>query len=265
MEDFYQYNNALCNVWRCTHDLLQISTYPYPDKRVNVVNYYSKATDYAGLTYNVLELFFNEVVCIIYPYLNNIYSQYIGFQHYRRAFSTIHIKDFHDLDNKVEFFCLAPYHQLERQCKGVWYLTDEMYATVLEFLNNFYPQIIGSQQTKPFFIQRNIFLTSYNIYKHIAQFYLRYINFIRDKYNLGTDPEIWKEHIYKSYVLPNKDRHMWYTQTFFEEDMNKNHPFIFRIYSYVLEFLAGLYMQTYFDTIRYGDFMYDPRNGMHTN
>lgn len=264
MESFKQYDNSLCNIWRCTHDMSLVAKYPDMDTRVNVINYYSRATDYEGITYNNMELFFNEVVCIIYPYLNNIKSDYIGFQHYRRAFSTIHITDFKNLDNKVEFFCIAPYHQLERQCKGVWYLTDSMYDTVLEFIHTYYPEIITAQQNKPFFIQRNIFITSYEIYKHIAQFYLTYITYIQDKFDLGFDGMKWKQHIYETYVLPNVDRHMWYTQTFFEKDMSLNHPYIFRIYSYILEFLAGLYMMTYFDTARYGDFMYDPRNGMHT-
>ena len=73
-------------IWRCYHDEKLISQYNLTEdgiiKLFNTCN-----LGYNGKNLNLLTRFLSEGCCLLYPYLNNLKTEYVGFMHYRRWFN----------------------------------------------------------------------------------------------------------------------------------------------------------------------------------
>lgn len=246
---FDTYNNNLCNIWRCYHDPKLLIDIPHTDERTTIIDYYTKG-QYEGVCINSIQYYINEVVTLLYPYLNNIKSKYIGFEHYRRAFITEDI-DFNRLDNIVAFSYIGPWPTLEGIRIG-WCITDIMYNDILEFLDAYYPDVFEFQKHIPFFIRCNIFLTNYDYYMEIAKFYFDYIQYISNKYNLGYDAQKWRQHIYDVYIKQNVGVYLDYAKETFNEDIDKNNVQFFRIYGFILEFIGAMYVQSHHTCLWFG-------------
>ena len=260
-------------IWRCYHDENQIQRYHmYEDENVFLFN--SKNDGYLGRNLNYMNAFFCEGVCLLYPYLNNLKSNLIGFQHYRRIFNykdnVLKIDDMRSgkyqyFFNHMDMFSTLEY-RIYSHCE-LWRMIDcGMYDDIMEYLQKRYPQLLNQPPRDNGMVNFNMFVCTWDKYVELAKFLYGYIKFLNDKYELGFDEWKWAQHVEKKFIFYNRDNNIppsempwedlwgkneWYTTPYWCDDIFKYA--MYRVYSFNIEFLTSCW-------IRYHDNVYDPDN-----
>ena len=228
---------------------------------------------YDGLCLNNLNRFICESCGILYPYMNNLKSEIIGFEHYRRKYDTINFEKIksgwtqcwktihlssdwkrHNLNfDDIEYKGLANYF-------AHWYAMDNgCYEDTIMFLNEYYPEMLDTAKEFKDLYVCTLFITEWDKYEHIARFILDYINFINIKYDLKYNEKKWYLHVYEKTILNYnlyKDKqsrcvkegiywNMQYNQGFDGYLGTKTSDNLWRIYAYYIEYLVSLYLHTY--------------------
>lgn len=230
MKDFSDRKNRHYTVWRCYHneDLMQ----KYNLKEDDTIALFN-TTDltYAGRNLNNLSTFLSEGACLLYPYLNDIKSNYIGFMHYRRWFNpdmnylplkllaqnTIQYFHFHNPVDEIKkhreeygisrFDYRTPYKNIENHC--FFWSMDKcgILDDVIEFLEKKYPQYLEGEKSIHKLTWVCMFVCRWEIYQELAQFIYDYLDFINKKYNLKWETERWYDHIVDKFLVYNQRHH----------------------------------------------------------
>lgn len=260
-------------IWRCYHDEEQIRRYNMHEDG-NVFLFNSKNDGYYGRNINHLNQFWCEGVCFVYPYMNNLKSDIVGFEHYRKIFNHTYDKlMLNDIKNgKIQYFyegdsifCTLEY-RIWHHCE-LWRMIDcGIYDDIMEYLRKYYPKLLDLPPRNNGMICFDICALTWDKYLEMAKFLYGYIKFINDKYQLGFDEGKWAEHIYNKFIKYNRDHNVppcemswgdlwgkqnWHTTPYWFNDSFKYG--MYRVYSFNFEFLAACWM-------RYNDSVYDENN-----
>lgn len=76
------------NVWLTYHDDAQIKSYGLKENKI-IHLFKGNNLNVSGESINYLNSFYSELTTIYWVWKNNIYSEYVGFCHYRRKFDRI--------------------------------------------------------------------------------------------------------------------------------------------------------------------------------
>lgn len=166
---------------------------------------------------NPLNRFLSEFVAMWYVWKNNIYSQYVGFCHYRRLIKLQDIR-LDKLDGKIQYFYKQTWNKdfLKRTFFGNdeypfisrrtgQGMPEHISTDVIEYLKSqtIIPQNILKEYCNPtdkfYYYNREIFFCEWDIFCDLMKFINGYVDFIANKYNL-TSFEKWREHISKNVI-----------------------------------------------------------------
>lgn len=260
-------------IWRCYHDENQINWFHLREDN-NVFLFNSKNDGYLGVNLNHLNQFWCEGVCFLYPYLNNLKSDIVGFQHYRRTFDyNMDSLMMDDINNgKIQYFFNHGYmfctleFRIHHHC-DVWRMIDcGIYDDIMEYFKTFYPEMLNQPPKNHGMIGYDICVMKWEQYVEMAKFLYGYIKFIDNKYNLRFSEWNWVRHIEDKFINYNRDHNIeprlmpwgdlwgkknWYTTPYCSDDFFQYG--MYRLYSFNFEFLAACWM-------RYHDAVYDPNN-----
>lgn len=217
-------------IWRCYHDEKLIQKYNLRED--NIVKIFNTCNlGYSGHNLNILTRFLSEGCCLLYPYLNNLKTDYIGFMHYRRLFNydmnylplkllaqdniqyfhfhmpTDEIKKYREEYGCIGFDYRTPYKNIENHC--FFWSTDKcgIMDDLIEFLETQYPQYLENEKEIHDIVWACIFVCRWDIYKELAKFLYDYISFISDKYQLNWDEKKWYKHVYDKFLIYNQEHH----------------------------------------------------------
>jgi len=224
----YDYNN-----WLSYHDDKLLEIYPcnenYETRIFNTSN-----VGYEGKSLNHLHRFLSEGCCLLYPWLNNLETHYIGFQHYRRRYNTNMNVMAQKLlaQNYIQYFhCHYPQNELQIHIKKYglhWFNFRTKYINIenhcffwsmdkcgimddmIEYLEKSFPQYLEGEKSFHNMYWGCIFVTNWKTYTHLAQFIYLYIKFINDKYKLEWDEHKWYDHVYEKFMKYNQEHHPKY-------------------------------------------------------
>ena len=217
-------------IWRCYHDEKLISQYNLTEdgiiKLFNTCN-----LGYKGKNLNLLTRFLSEGCCLLYPYLNNLKTDYIGFMHYRRWFNYdmnylpiklleqnymqyfhFHMPTDEITKHREEYGCegfdyRTPYKDIENHC--FFWSMDKcgIMDDLIEFLQTKYPQYLEGEKEIHDMIWVCMFVCKWEIYVELAKFLYDYVKFINDKYNLEWNDIKWYNHVYDKFLTYNQQHH----------------------------------------------------------
>lgn len=243
MEKLYKYDiisnwipNRKYITWKCFDKISQIDNYKLFNSNI-IQTYFSDNLLQSGKHFNHLNNFLSEAVCILYPYMNNLKTDVIGFQHYKRYFHSDIIYQNYNLyeDNTVQIFTKGNINNYVRACIHNWHLSQEMIDDFLSFVHTkFDDKYIYANV----FYKKEIFVCNWKTYCEIAQIILEYIEFINKKYELEYDYIKWYKHIQIKYLRECKN-----------DDPFKSH--YKRIYSLLIELIISIWISSkniYFDS-----------------
>jgi len=222
--------NLRFNVWKIYHNENLIPQYNLEDKN-EIILFNTANVGYDGKSINHLNRFLSEGVGILYPYLNNIKSDFIGFMHYRRIFNsdmnylplkllaqdyiqyfhfhipTDEIKKHREEYGIINFDYKTPYKNIENHCffwsEDKCGLMDDM----IEFLQTQYPQYLEGEKELHEMIWVCMFVCNWDVYKELAKFIYDYVKFINNKYNLDWNEQKWYNHVYNKFLKYNQEHH----------------------------------------------------------
>ena len=267
-------------IWKAYHDESQKSKYNLQNTD-NIVIFNTTNIGYNGKCFNYLNRFLSEWCCLVYPWLNNIKSNFIGFQHYKRYFNINKI-DFELLkDNTIQYFHS---HFPNKTFFNYFtpttdYLNIEAHAyfwnqnecgfkdDLIEFLKVKYPKYLDGEKNQHEFYGYDIFVCNWEIYCQLAKFLFDYIEFINNKYNLEWSEIKWYSHIqnnFARYILENNINiykagcmspfYYGFDEALYSLDgylyKGKSPCNCFRIYSMNIEYLTSVFIfnnKKYFD------------------
>lgn len=238
MKNFNQYKDKLLNIWTCDHRQENKESPPEYVSKINHIDYYT-FDNYEGTHLNSIQYFINEITCLTYPYLNNIKSNYIAFDHYSRRIRNESICNIH-LTRNPKYFLNATFflhNHFEEHC-DYWIIPKQIQDDILEFISIYKPKLLSYAKRYVFTERCNIFIMPWKHYVQLAEFDMNYINFIANKYGLGYDPDKWKKHIRDVYIKPNYGKTLRYMNSKISYDTFNS----YRIYGFNLEFLNGLFI-----------------------
>ena len=221
-----KYNDKF-NIWVSYHDENQIEKFNLKDTD-NITLFNTANIGYEGKIINHLNRILCEGVCLVYPYLNNKKSDYIGFRHYRRLFDESKIK-FDKLDNNwIQYFhshfpknyyetygknfninidYKTPYRNIENHC--FFWSMDKcgIMDDMIEFFQTLYPQYLKNERELHKMVWACTFVCKWDLYVELAKFIYDYIKFINDKYDLDFDENKWAKHVYDKFLTYNQIHH----------------------------------------------------------
>jgi hypothetical protein len=215
-------------IWQCYHDENLIKQYGLQEN--NVIKLFNTSDrNYKGCHLNQLSTFLSEGCCLVYPYLNDLKSDYIGFMHYRRCFNIDDLSLKKLSQNNIQYFHYhtpidefkkhreeygiegfdykTPYKNIENHC--FFWSMDKcgIMNDMIEFLQMYYPQYLESEKEIHDMYWACIFVCNWNIYEELARFIYSYISFINTKYHLNWDKRKWIQHIYYKFLNYNQTHH----------------------------------------------------------
>lgn len=228
--DFSNDINNKYTIWKSYHKELLINKYDLKETK-NIILFNTANIGYNGYSLNHLNRFLSEGCCLLYPYLNNLKSEYIGFQHYRRFFNDS-IIDFNKLNNDyIQYFWKYSRNNfLDKFNHNSEYVNIENHAyifvmlecgfgnDIIEFLETKYPQYLELEKNWHPLIALDIFNCKWDLYCELAQFILDYIDFINTKYFLDWNENNWLNHILDKYIKYVIENNINYNRTNFEND-----------------------------------------------
>lgn len=250
-------------IWRCYHDDSHIQKYNLTEDEHTFL-FHSKNDGYTGTNINYLNQFFCEGVCVLYPYLNNLKSDLIGFQHYRRAFNykngALMLDDIRAGKYQYFFSHIQMYSTLEFRIGyhcDTWRMVEcGMFDDILEYIQQEYPYLLNQPPRTNDMINFTMFVSTWEKYIELAKFLYGYITFIDNKYKLDMDEYKWARHLEDKFILYHRKHNTppqympwmetwgdnnWYTEPY--ESGNSFQYKIYRIYSFNIEFLASCWMR----------------------
>jgi len=272
------FNGSFCKIWVIgTND---------GDVDLGDTTHYSKfitKSSMARQNINPYNRFLSEFVAMWYVWKNNIYSQYVGFCHYKRR---IEIQDilFNNLNGKIQYFYK---HIINPEYIRDHFSEDSEYPFIIRKNNDTYPDIISKDMAKYLNIQeiiptdkikdyctvkdresfilynREIYVCEWETFCELMNFVGGFIEYIADKYNLSSYND-WAKHISKNIIALFKKRgrdyaskHNDYSNNLifqkredwlkiFDEDEGLN-SFCncWRVYSYSIEELISIFIGTH--------------------
>lgn len=248
-------------IWTSYHNENQIDKFKLKE---NENRYLFNTTNlgYSGKNINQLNRILCEGVCILYPYFNNLKSDIVGFDHYRREFDYKNINIEEINKGKIQVFSKRiPIHpQNTNKYTDIynhfsfWVETEcGFFDDFIEFLNIKYPQyLVPSTKTKIFYGFNN-FVCSWNTYIKFCKFIWGYLNYIANKYKFNIYNENdWVEFIRKHFILYNRNNNVpskfcW--EMFFGKDNWVNIDYendldsfkYYRIFAFNLEYLLSFF------------------------
>lgn len=178
---------------------------------------------------NGLNPYMAELVLQYRIWKNNIKSDYIGFQHYRRILfdSEIRLNKCIDIINNNNVIIYSTFND---HYNSSWddllklYRIENLKSDIDEFMetkNEYVQKKYKNFKFHKFIPKYCTFVTSWDVFKKYGDFALSFIDFINDKYNLQFNKDKWENFI------------------------NDKTPLNKRSISLVLEMLFGLYFSTY--------------------
>lgn len=228
--------------------------------------------EYSGLNLNHLNRFICEACGIIYPFMNDLKSDMIGFEHYRRRFNTVYkdrikngetqgwsIRPFFDYITEYNLYINSPYISLTNHCANWYSMTNGIFDDIVDFLSNYYPDMLETAKQPVDLYMCSIFVCTWDKYEKLAKFIIDYINYINLKYKLGFSEYKWYMHIYEKTILHynvNSENDFMNIKNPYFYNCEYNHGYvgyvgvkcndnIWRLYAYHIEYLISLYLHTY--------------------
>lgn len=248
-------------IWKSYHDESQKIKYNlFENERIYLFN--TTNLGYSGKNINQLNRFFCEGVCILYPYLNNLKSDLIGFQHYRRWYhSNLNKLKINEISKgKVQIFhnriTNEPIKILNNQHViyvhfSFWMEKDcGFYNDCIEYLKCNYPEYLTTPQHNYTFHGYSQFVCNWEKYIKLCDLLWGYLNFISDKYSFDFYSENdWVEFIKEHFILYNRIHNIparvigWGLDNWYNDDYlnNSNAFYYYRIFSYNIEFLISCF------------------------
>ena len=263
-ERTFDVTNKQLVIWKSYHSKEQIKQYNlFENERIFLFN--TTNLGYAGKHINQLNRLFCEGVCILYPYFNNLRTEYIGFQHYRRWYnSSIEDLKINEINNnKIQVFQdREPYIKYENiQYNDIyshfcfWRQLDcGFYNDCIEYLKNNFPEYLVEYSKRPLFHGFSLFVCNWNKYVKFCNLLWGYFNFIADKYKFDIYSENdWVEFIKEHYLKFNREHHIscmivpWnckesYGEWYHDDYINDPESFkYYRIFSFNVEFFVSMF------------------------
>lgn len=261
-------------MWCTCHLKNLISVYNLKEtenfKIINVSN-----IGYIGKHINHLNRFLAECCGILFPMLNNLKSDVIGFCSYNRLFNEVDTNRILK-ENSIQYYektKITDHIQLYKYLPNIKYLNilnysvifnlikNEWYKDIIEFYEKYYPDILEYETNiHSFFYTGCSFVCTWDMYQEISTMILLFIDFIDQKYNLKYNELAWYLHIYNNYILFNQINHTnekYVNPDFDEYYVNDHDPYkdyirkfsegtkIWKIYAYIIEYLISSYINYY--------------------
>ena len=265
--DMDEGNHRRITIWKTYHNESLIKEFNLEEnERIFLFN--SKNVGYDGKNINHLNQFLCEGVTLVYPYLNNLKSDIIGFQHYRRWFhsdeKSLNVKRI--MNGEIQCFAswndyyLTLKDRVKEHC-NYWSVYEcGMGDDIMEFLEKEYPEIYNHHTMKSEMIGFSISAMSWESYLKYGKFIWDYICFINDKYDLRFEEERWARHMEEKFIKFNQRHRIprafghwdykkgyghdnWYTEPY--ESKNSFRYGLYRMYSYHIEFLSSVWFNTH--------------------
>lgn len=207
-------------IWKIYHDENQIKNYKLcENERIYLFN--TTNNGYEGKHINQLNRFICEGTGILYPYLNNLKSDIIGFQHYRRWFHSklTNIKYNEITDGKIQIFTNgfrmrtnydAIYPVKYKDCAShfaFWKIINNgFYQDFINFLTTEFPEFLESLKERNMFHQYSIFICNWDNYIKLCDILWGYINFIANRYHFDLYNDLdWSSFIEEHFILYNRN------------------------------------------------------------
>lgn len=263
-ERTFDVTNKQLVIWKSYHNENQIKNYNlFENERIFLFN--TTNLGYAGKNINHLNRLFCEGVCILYPYFNNLKSDIIGFQHYRRWYnSSIEDLKINEINNgKIQVFQdREPYIKYENvQYNDIythfcfWRQLDcGFYNDCIEYLKNNFPEYLVEYSKRPLFHGFSLFVCNWNKYVKFCNLLWEYLLFIANKYHFNVYSENdWVEFIKEHYLKFNREHHIscmvvpWnckesYREWYHDDYINDPESFkYYRIFSFNVEFFVSMF------------------------
>ena len=222
--------NVDYSLWQAYHSDDLIDVYNLRNTE-DIIIYNTSSMTYPGKSLNYLHKFLCEGTMLLYPYLNNLSSRFIGFMHYRRVFNTTYGKipikllaqgyfqyfHYHNPIDEIKkhreeygidgFDYKTPYKNIENHC--FFWSVDKcgIMGDMIEFMSTQYPEYLEKEKELHEMIWACTFVASWESYCGLAKFIYDYISFINDKYKLYWNEDLWKKHVYHKFMLYNQTHH----------------------------------------------------------
>jgi len=263
-------------IWKIYHKKEQIKQYNlFENERIKLLNVSDLSIN--GIHYNQLNPYWNEGVGIIYPYLNNIKSDIIGFQHYRRWYhselNNLRLNDI--INNKIQVFQdrevdhyddkiqLYKYKALANHMYFWGLLYNGFYDDLIYFLKNNFPQYLESEKAVHNMCGHSLFVCKWELYVKLAQLILGYMQYNANKYKFDiNNPNDWKELIDEKIISFNIKHNIntgsvsWFPQQKHVIEYDKNPELQYRSFGMMVEYFVSMFAYHY-------GFVYDKNNGIH--
>lgn len=267
-------------IWKSYHKESQIHLYGlFENERIFLFN--TRNLGYDGKSINNLNRFLCEGVCILYPYFNNLKSDYIGFQHYRRWFNSslnnLRVKEMNE--GKIQVFKndvvnealnIETYQHVIYSTYNFWMEKDcGFYDDVIEYLQKNFPEYLTTPTDKNVFHGYSIFACKWEKYVKFCELFWGYITFVADKYGFNVyNEDDWIAFIKEHYILYNRNhntpgrvtrwgppygRNNWCNDDYINDTESFHY---YRLFSYNLEFFVSLFSNV-------EGYVYDPNNKIH--
>ena len=208
-----------------------------------------------------LNKFLSEYTLQYYVWKNNIKSKYICFCHENKIIKPTAIHQNKVTSNNIQSFAILPNNWAAECtpennnfiCECMRY--QKGWDDVIEYLNTqkyIDPTYVLSNVDKTF-VQYEMFCMKWEDFCKYQKFMWGYIEFIMNKYNLDLSFESWKNHIKENYIdnidLDNLVWFMFIGYDIYRKDVNESLSThircnVWRIYSYILEILAMIYVKS---------------------
>lgn len=262
------YDHSKYTIWKIYHNEDQILNYNlFENETIYLFN--TSNSGYEGKNINQL----NHIICegcgVLYPYFNNLKSELIGFQHYRRHFKINKIK-YNEIISKniVQVFIdritipNEDYNILKKNNIknniyvdafnhfNFWRIVDNgFYDDFIDYLYKYFPEYFPTLYKINKFHNYSMFVCTWKKYIELCEFLWGYLTYIADKYSFDIYNDLdWAEFINEHFIKFNKDnkipdRHFGQNNWFTLSYDNPNHfkYCLFRIFSFNIEYLISLF------------------------
>jgi len=205
-------------IYKICHSHDQIEQYGlFENDRIKLIDL-SSIDNKFNLNYNQLNPYWNEGCGIILPYLNNIKSDLIGFQHYRRWYHSelSNLKVNEIVQGKIQVFQDRGVSHYDQQIKEYEFkalanhmyfwglLYNGFYNDLIDFLKKEFPHYLKSERIIHNMHGHSLFVCTWERYEELAKLILGYMNFVANRYKFDmADPLEWKRLIDENVIKFN--------------------------------------------------------------
>ena len=210
-------------IWKAYHNENQlIQYYMLNDEKRNIFLFNTTNLGYSGKNINHLNRLLCETVCLLYPYFNNLKSDIIGFQHYRRIYNINKLKTKDIFEGKIQTFATR---NIKSEATNEYKLQYGEYSHIFshfyfwrqyacgfmddyfEFLVKYFPEYLMKYDPNKCPPMHGFFsfASSWNKYIKLCDFIWGYLNFIADKYHFNVYSEDdWVEFVKEHFIEYNQ-------------------------------------------------------------